>query len=152
MAVNEARYVPDLTGLMAECETNYARLLKLMPDTGLLACKKVGVTYPSGQTVTACFELLEDFRYTSTVRIRQMAASGKWLNMPSMVVRLYHDANMAEVVDAENMRQLKGIYPYPNEQMHHADEKVQRNLYLGEWLCYCLQHGHVLEDMNVVGV
>ena len=62
-----------------------------------------------------------------------------------------HDAGMAEVVDAQHMRQFRGVYPYPNEQMHQVDEKVQRNLYLGEWLCYCLQHGHVSEDVIVAG-
>ena len=148
MAVNEARYVPDLTGLMAECEANYARLLKLLPDKG---SRQLKVTYPNGQAVTVLFEVLENFRYTTSVRISQCATI-QWLHLPSMAVRLYHDARMAEVVDAEHMRQLRGIYPYPNEQMHQADEKVQRNLYLGEWLCYCLQHGHLHEDVSVAGV
>lgn len=147
MAVSEVRYVPDVSGMMSECETNYARLLKLMPQVGN---RKLAVTYPGGQTVTVLFELLEDFRYTSSVRISQCAASCDWLHLPSMAVRLYHDARMAEVVDAQHMRQLRGIYAYPNEQMHHTDEKVQRNLYLGEWLCYCLQHGHVDEDVSLV--
>ena len=146
MAVSEVRYVPDVTGMMSECETNYARLLKLMPTIGR---RKLTVTYPGGQTVRVLFELLEDFRYTSSVRISQDAASCDWLHLPSMVIRLYHDARMAEVVDAQNMRQLRGIYAYPNEQMLHTDEKVQRNLYLGEWLCYCLQHGHIDEELSL---
>lgn len=149
MAVSEVRYVPDVTGMIAECELNYARLLKLLPETG---SRKLAVTYPSGQSVTVLFEVLENFRYTSSVRISQCAASCDWLHLPSMAVRLYHDANMAEVVDAQHMRQLRGIYAYPNEQMHHADEKVQRNLYLGEWLRYCLQHGHVVEEVSLADV
>lgn len=147
MAVNEARYVPDLTGLMAECEANYARLLKLLPERGT---RQLKVTYPNGQVVIVLLEVLEDFRYTTSVRISQCASS-QWLHLPSMAVRLYHDAHMAEVVDATHMRQLSGIYPYPNEQMHQVDEKVQRNLYLGEWLCYCLQHGQVVEEISLVG-
>jgi len=152
MAVNEARYVPDLTGLMAECEANYARLLKLFPDMGVVTSRQLAVTYPGGQAVNIQLELLEEFRYTSTVQIQHSKSAGPWFHVPSMMVRLYHDARMAEVVDAKHMRQLKGIYNYPNTDMHHADEKVQRNLYLGEWLCYCLQHGHVLEDVSVVGI
>jgi len=149
MAVSEIRYVPDVTGMMAECEANYARLLKLLPETG---SRKLSVTYPGGQTVTVLFELLENFRYTSSIRISQCAASCDWLHLPSMAVRLYHDASMAEVVNAEHMRQLRGIYRYPNEQMLHVDEKVQRNLYLGEWLRYCLRHGHVVEEVSLVDV
>ena len=97
MAVSEVRYVPDVTGMMAECESNYARLLKLLPETG---SRKLSVTYPGGQTVTVLFEVMEDFRYTSSVRISQCAASCDWLHLPSMAVRLYHDASMAEVVNA----------------------------------------------------
>lgn len=152
MAVNEARYVPDLTGLMAECEANYARLLKLMPAIPEMDFRQLALTYPSGQRVNVQLELLEDFRYTSTVQIRLCASAGQWLHMPCMVVRLYHDAAMAEVVEAKHMRQLKGVYKYPNEQMHQADEKLQRNLYLGEWLCYCLLHGYESEHVSVVGV
>jgi len=149
MAVSEVRYVPDVTGMMAECEANYARLLKLLPETG---SRKLSVTYPGGQTVTVLFEVMENFRYTSSVRISQCAASCDWLHLPSMAVRLYHDASMAEVVNAEHMRQLRGIYRYPNEQMLHIDEKVQRNLYLGEWLRYCLRHGHVVEEVSLADV
>ena len=149
MAVCDVRYVPDVTGMMAECEANYARLLKLLPETGH---RTLSVTYPSGQTVTVLFEVLEEFRYTSSVRISQCASSCDWLHLPNMAVRLYHDASMAEVVNAEHMRQLRGIYPYPNERMHYADEKVQRNLYLGEWLSYCLKNGHVVEKVSLADV
>lgn len=147
MAVSEVRYVPDVSGMMSECETNYARMLKLMPQTGT---RSLTVSYPGGQAVTVLFELLESFRYTSSVRISQCDASCDWLHLPAMTVRLYHDARMAEVVDARHMRQLRGIYNYPNDGMHQIDEKVQRNLYLGEWLCYCLQHGHADEEISVV--
>jgi len=152
VSVNEVRYVPDLTGLMAECEANYARLLKLLPDMAQTKSRQLAITYPSGQTVRIQLELLEDFRYTSTVQIRHCASAGPWLHTPCVAVRLYHDARMAEVVDAQHLRQLKGIYNYPNAYMHQADEKVQRNLYLGEWLCYCLQHGHVVEEVSLADV
>lgn len=152
MSVNEARYVPDLTGLMAECEANYARLLKLLPDMERVSLRQLAVTYPNGVAVSIRLELLEEFRYTSTVQIQHCTSAGLWLHMPCMVVRLYHDARMAEVVDAQHMRQLKGIYNYPNTQMHQTDEKVQRNLYLGEWLCYCLQHGYASEHVSTVGL
>lgn len=146
LAVSEVRYVPDVRGMMAECEANYARLLKLVPEKG---ARKLAVIYPNGQLITIQFEVLESFRYTSTVRLSQCEAYCNWLTLPDMTIRLYHDARMAEVVDARHMRQLKGIYGYPNEQMLHTDEKVQRNMYLSEWLCYCLQHGHISEDVSL---
>ena len=151
MSVSEARYVPDLTGLMAECERNYARLLQLLPDLEQASIRKVAVTYPNGCTATIRFEVLEAFRYTSTVQIQHCVSDDTWLYMPKIVVRLYHDARMAEVVEAQYMRQLKGVYRYPNTHMYQADEKVQRNLYLGQWLCYCLQYGYASQPVCMVG-
>jgi uncharacterized protein YqiB (DUF1249 family) len=51
---------------------------------------------------------------------------------------------MAEVVEWEGQRGLKGRYEYPNEAMHQEDEKWQRNKFLGELLSYCLQEGRAL--------
>jgi uncharacterized protein YqiB (DUF1249 family) len=57
---------------------------------------------------------------------------------------MYHDARMAEVVEWEGQRGLKGRYEYPNEAMHQEDEKWQRNKFLGELLSYCLREGRAL--------
>jgi hypothetical protein len=148
--LNEARYVPGLIQLLTECEANYARLLKLLPEMGQITSRQLAVTYPNEQVVHVQLDVVEVFRYTSTVRIQQCSDAGKWLQVPCVVVRLYHDARMAEVVDGQHTRQFKGFYGYPNTQMHQVDEKVQRNLYLAQWLCYCLQHGHVSESVSAV--
>ena len=86
----------------------------------------------------------ESCPYTTTVQISQQDCL-PWLPVPQMDVRVYHDARMAEVIGAENARRFRGIYSYPNAQMHQPDEKNQLNLFLGEWLGHCLACGHELE-------
>jgi uncharacterized protein len=60
-------------------------------------------------------------------------------------VRLYHDANLAEVVKCQRYRQFAPRYEYPNIDMHQIDEKAQMNRFLGELLAHCLAHGRVAE-------
>lgn len=92
----------------------------------------------------------ERFRYTSTVVVSQRLEDGSpWLESPRLLVRLYHDARMAEVLCNRQRRQLSGRYPYPNPQMHQPDEKLQLNAFLGEWLSQCLHHGQLLEPVFV---
>lgn len=61
---------------------------------------------------------------------------------PKMMVRLYHDARMAEIISNQGVKQIKPRYDYPNKKMHLPDEKQQINFFLKEWLQLCLQLGH----------
>ena len=58
-------------------------------------------------------------------------------------VRLYHDANVAEVVKCQRYQAFAPRYEYPNVDMHQIDEKVQMNRFLGALLNHCLSHGRV---------
>lgn len=135
------KYIPDLTRQMSVCEANYARLNRLMPDMD--SCNSKSFNVVVGEHVASIqIEVEERFTYTTTLQISQSEqSSSEWLDSPALVVRLYHDANLAEVICMKRRRQLSGAYPYPNRDMHHPDEKVQLNDYLGEWLSHCLQHG-----------
>lgn len=86
-------------------------------------------------------------RYTTLLTINQEAnISGHNLAElfhPKMVVRLYHDARMAEVISNQDVTQIKPRYDYPNDKMHLPDEKQQINFFLKEWLQLCLQLGQV---------
>ncbi|KPY06857.1 Uncharacterized protein ALO57_02637 [Pseudomonas coronafaciens pv. oryzae] len=68
--------------------------------------------------------------------------------MRGLDVQVYHIARMAEVIGAEHARRFRGIYPYPNADMHQPDEKAQLNLFLGEWLSHCLACGHEFEAVR----
>ncbi len=84
-------------------------------------------------------------RYTSLITMQQDASiGGQHLSdyfSPKMVIRLYHDARMAEVVSNQDVRSVKPRYDYPNQAMHLPDEKRQINEFLKEWLQLSLQLG-----------
>ncbi|THG82507.1 DUF1249 domain-containing protein [Pseudomonas sp. A-1] len=160
------RYRVDLTGLQAACEANYARLMRLLPgmrEQAALRQPMLGqpmlgqpmlgqpvlrrLALSAGDTTLAVLALrvTEAGPYTSTVEVREEPGLA-WLPAPRLEVRVYHDARMAEVTGAEHCRRLHPRYAYPNPAMHQPDEKIQLNLFLGEWLSHYLRCGHLAEN------
>lgn len=140
LASRKPRYRVDLVSLQAVCETNFARLRRLMPDMAEQDERRIPLAIPDESSQALVVRVLERCPYTTTLQLCHERRQ-EWLSPPSMEVRLYHDVRMAEVVAAFNRRRFRGVYPYPNEQMLQPDEKYQLNHFLGEWLGYCWHHG-----------
>jgi len=152
---------------MAECDANYIRLLKLIPDLESLRSgtgrESIGATFANAgnrdgswrfrvgraaggsRPLTANIRVLEQFRYTATLEFGVCSGFDGWLNAPLITVRVYHDAATAEVVSYQGRRGFRLSYETPNEQMYHQDEKSQINELFGEWLDLCLSAGGSLE-------
>lgn len=71
----------------------------------------------------------------------------KLKNHFSADVRLYHDADVAEVVKCQHHRQFNSRYEYPNKNMHQVDEKARINQFLGELIAHCLLHARVSDSV-----
>lgn len=143
------KYVPDLTKQMAICQSNYGRLLRLLPEWQASARRDFDLCYESREVQVSVW-VEEAFRYTSTVVMRQTQTGGSpWLDTPDIVIRIYHDARMAEVICTRRRRHLSGVYSYPNANMHQPDEKFQLNQHLAEWLNQCLSFGCAREHVEV---
>lgn len=133
---------------IAECDANYMRLMKLAPDLDGGETRSLSLALAE-QDVTVCIRLMERCPYTSLIELAQDAAhTGLTFDLPRprIVIRLYHDARSAEVVEYQNARRFNAVYVYPNLEMRHRDEKVQINRFLGEYLSVCLSHGAALEE------
>ncbi|MFT7299783.1 MAG: hypothetical protein ACI89Z_000235 [Porticoccus sp.] len=142
------RYKVDLIRYMADCEANYARLMKLFSDIMQCDERRVGF-YHNGDHVLRLL-VLEQTRYTTLLKLEQEPEEtdvSLWSRLPVLTLRLYHDAQVTEVVSCEGVRQLRPRYEYPNKKMYHQDEKAQWNLFLGEWLSHCLEYGHHVEPL-----
>lgn len=148
MIARKPRYRVDLAHLQATCEANYLRLRRLMPGMAVQDELRIAIDSGDGVQQTLTLRVLERCRYTSTLQLVHERRHD-WLAPPSMEVRLYHDANMAEVVAAYNRRRFRGVYPYPNEQMLQPDEKYQLNSFLGEWLGYCQRYGQSAQPVVI---
>lgn len=163
--MKDRSYSVDLIKQMAECDANYIRLLKLIPELrefprdaphswtsgsdGRLAEFVIADDHDGrGETVVEV-RVVETFRYTTTLEITQRPALGGWLTNPSMLVRIYHDANTAEVTSYQHHRNFQSHYLRPQNVRYQRDEKVQVNRFLGEWLTLCLQAGRCLKVPDI---
>lgn len=134
------RYRVDLKGFMAECETNYFRLRKLFPL--LVAGRELHIAISPQESCQIVLAVLETTPFTALVGIGQKDSGGSsWLAAPTMRVRIYHDAKLAEVVACDGSRVLPRNN-YPNEHMFQPDEKAQWNRFLGELLAACIGRGY----------
>lgn len=151
----KAAYRVDLPTYHADCDANYLRLCKLMPE--LASNHSWRYRMPGG---TLEVSVVERSRYTTEVSLHASAAdsgnkdSKYWLTPPPITVRLYHDARMAEVVAVDGQGPVGGDglnFRYPNPAMHNEDERQQVNRYLSEWLAHCLANGRADADIQLGG-
>ena len=132
------RYVPDLMSLQRTCEVNYMALMKLLPPGGSVGAER---RYQVGTGLQFQLTVTEESRFTSQVILAQHNPELPSYLQARIEIRLYHDVRMAEVCAAQQISMLQPRYDYPNQKMHHRDEKEQVNLFLADWLRFCLKHG-----------
>ncbi|UCE90120.1 MAG: DUF1249 domain-containing protein [Pseudomonadota bacterium] len=110
-------------------ERNYVALMDLFEglrrDSGTLASAKLQLE----------MQVIERSRYTTEISLHH-SFHNRIPAVPdqSMRVRVYHDAQLAEVVSYQGVDRLLPEYVYPNDEMLHRDEKRQANMLLHEWL------------------
>lgn len=138
-AAKKRRYQVNLAADMAECEANYARLQRLLPELG-----RDHHVFGVGANLQVRVDVIERSPYTTTLEFCQLPAAIATV-APRLTVRVYHDARLAEVVAFTSRRRVQPRYDYPNPAMHQPDEKSQWNRFLGEWLSHCLRHGFTLD-------
>lgn len=140
-AVRRRKPNVDLSGHHALCEMNFHMLVTLLP--GL----KQGVenwSFVAGRGhpfLKVEVNVLETCPYTTTIVVRQDHSS---VDTPRIVVRLYHDVNMAEIISWDHHRHWASHYEYPNKKMYHPDEKIALNQFLSDWLKHCKNEGFLL--------
>lgn len=146
--MRKAGYKVDLVKQQAICEANYFRLCKLLPRLEEEDLRQIAITNGSYQGVLT-LKVIERCKFTTVISIVHEAIWGKWILTPIMSVRVYHDAQMAEVISAQKQRHFAAKYNYPNPNMFLPDEKAQLNRFLADWLAFCLEQGHLYEPVTL---
>ncbi|WP_223577420.1 DUF1249 domain-containing protein [Kangiella taiwanensis] len=148
MTAVKRKYTPNLKEFMALCSSNYAKLSRIvnLVDIELEQSFSVHIDGQPNLLIslkqrsehTATYELLQESQNISLKR--------------RYLVRMYHDAKVAEVLSGLNQGMLPPVFPYPNKQMKQPDEKIQLNRFLAEWLNFCLEFGqsHSLNKTQLV--
>ena len=128
---NKAKYVVDLEKLQAICSRNYGLFLRLLPEQ-----YQEQQSWRFDISTSLKFELKVQAlsRYTETFVLRQIDKHLPLAMNTDIEFRLYHDAQMLEVIGYQRQNNLRANNPYPNPKLHHKDEKFQVNSLLKDWL------------------
>lgn len=137
MLNSAVKYRQNLPAFMTLCEQNYFRIMRLMPKD-----ESVGKTVDI-LVANFCYqlEITASAKFTTEVSFRQTQGDIMGFVSPKLMVRVYHDARVAEVFCLNYPNRVKPSYHYPNPQMRHKDEKYQINAFLFDWLDFCISHG-----------
>jgi uncharacterized protein YqiB (DUF1249 family) len=130
----------DLSALMELYELNYIQLRQLVPD--LDAIRNCTLSH-APDALTLLLDVRERSKYTTDLHLTyQFRDESGEFPAPDILLRMYHDAQVAEVISRGRRRGKRGA---DYDRFHHQysiDTKWQANRFLQKWLAYCLRQGH----------
>ena len=129
----------NLARLHEECELNYQRLHRIIPDSCTLGAR-FSLQYNDRPQSGIRLQIIEVTKYTSTLFITADRSGPHWLPQIEVKVRVYRDARMAEVIEWCTDRTIPWALT-ETKGMQARDEKWQWNIFLSELLSHGLRHG-----------
>ena len=135
----------SFVGLMALYESNYLRLLRLVPDLECLdGCFRSRVAGDCELHV----EILERSRYTVTLSLTYFFESedGRVAD-PDMRVRAYLDGRLAEAMSLCGAHRHAELRRLDRENRRKLDSRWRRNVILNKWLDYLSEQGHLVLEL-----
>lgn len=134
----------SFVGLMALYESNYLRLLRLLPELERLdGCFRSRVAGDCDLHL----EVLERCRYTVTLSLTYHLETDDGLIMdPDITVRAYLDGRLAEAMKVGDRQRHVTLRKFVEEHRRELDLRWRRNIILNKWLEYLSDQGHLILD------
>ena len=138
-AQQSAPHPGTFAGLMELYENNYIRLRRVIPTLPEEECTKISQVAGS---MDLHLTVIERFAYTSELLLTYyFERDGILIPEPELRLRIYHDAQLAEVMSA----QLRHWPAFDYDTNTHLRSRWHVNRFLFKWLNYCLYQGHRFE-------
>ncbi|MBU2569038.1 MAG: DUF1249 domain-containing protein [Gammaproteobacteria bacterium] len=132
------------------CASNYQKLLSLIPNIRNLAQSAVG---KASKKPDLQLEVLERSAHTLTVKLSHrfdQLPNDLWV--PDVTVRIYLDAELAEVLRDHARSDVSRVYKDPGKISEILNYKWQLNYFLLKWLDHCLSINYQFTDRKVTEV
>jgi uncharacterized protein len=122
------------------CESNYQKLIKLIPD--LLTLKETAIGLAPNNT-TLHITVIESTPYTMTVELSHCFSKNliEFLE-PAVKIRLYLDAQLAEVLNDHVRASVAQVFKDPGLSREIMNYKWRLNYFLQKWLDHCLKKNY----------
>ena len=132
----------SFVGLMALYESNYLRLLRLLPEIERLdGCFRSRVAGDCDLHV----EILERSRYTVTLSLTyHLETDDGLLTDPDVTVRVYLDCRLAEAMRIGRQQRHTALEQLVRQHRQELDRRWRRNVILNKWLEYLSDQGHLV--------
>jgi len=137
---------PVNTSLCLEkiCESNYQKLFRLIPNLRQLGRYAVGRT---SNKPALHVEIVERNPYTLTIELSHCFKMPlEELLAPAVRIRVYLDAQLAEVIRDHDRPAVDRVYPNPGKSLEIQDYKWRLNYFLQKWLDHCLQTDYYFDS------
>ena len=122
------------------CESNYQKLLRLIPDLLTLTETAIGCA-PNNTTLH--MTVIESTPYTMTVELSHCFSQNLHeLLEPAVKIRLYQDAQLAEVLSDHVRAGVAQVFKDPGLSREIMNYKWRLNYFLQKWLDHCLKKGY----------
>jgi len=134
----------SFAGLMAMYESNFLRLLYLIPELEQLdGCFRSRVAGACDLHVA----ILERCRYTITLSMTYLFASEDGdIADPDITVRAYLDGRLAESLSLYDHQRHGELQKMQRDNRPELRARWQRNVVLNKWLEYLTDQGHLILD------
>ena len=119
------------------CESNYQKLFRLIPDLRDFSSAAVGYTQNQPNLY---LEVLERNPYTLTITLSHcFEEQFSELFEPAVKIRIYLDAQLAEVIRDHARPAVDRVYKDPGSCLEIQNYKWRLNYFLQKWLDHCLK-------------
>ncbi len=138
---------PDLPALINLHESNYVRLMRLIPDLDRLRGSMVS-RVSGAQDLYLSID--ERYKYTTNLMLtyRFQESLGMVLE-PRAKICVYHDVRAVDLVSHCRRRRSRKLFPWRRGYMPELDRRWEMNRFLYKWLKFCTHQGHMFLDCNV---
>jgi uncharacterized protein YqiB (DUF1249 family) len=138
----------SFAGLMELYECNYIRLRNLVPDSDVIPDAVVSRIEGA---LDLHLRITERCKFTTTLNLtyhfQDIVGS---FPAPDIQVRIYHDAQVGEVISCGRRRGLRTARYNRMRNDYSLAEKWRMNRFLQKWLGYCLMQGHRFTPERIV--
>ena len=133
---------PDLPALIDLYESNYVRLMRLVPE--LESMQGTAVSKVAG-ALDLYVTVEERFKYTTSLMLTYCFGDGddEIALEPRARIFVYHDVRSAEIVSHYRRRRSKAVNPWQRGRMPEIERRWQMNRFLNKWLRFCSHQGHL---------
>jgi uncharacterized protein YqiB (DUF1249 family) len=144
LIVPECVYRPgSFTGLMTIYESNYIKLGQLTTDFDWTGWSMVSQSVRDNDLHA---QLMRRAPYTTTLKLTYwfQEPNGVLVPDPDLIVRIYHDARLAEAVAGRDRHTHHKLRELERHSGSELDRRWRINMMLNKWLDYLFDVGHTL--------